>query len=67
MCDFIDYGGADYRLLPPSSGVDDLMALWKVTGEQRRGLPSRAKGQVRAQLKHPGRGDLGWSGGKAGG
>jgi hypothetical protein len=42
------------------------MALWKVTGEQRRGLPSRAKGQVRAPLKHPGRGDLGWSGGKAG-
>jgi DNA replication protein DnaC len=66
MCDFIDFGGADYRLLPPNGGVDDLIALWKVTGEQRRGLPSRAKGQVRAQLKHPGRGDLGWSGGKAG-
>ncbi len=35
MCDFIDYGGADYRLLPPNGGVDDLIALWKVTGEQR--------------------------------
>ena len=66
MCDFIEYGGADYRLLPPNGGVDDLIALWKVTGEQRSRLPSRAKGQVRAQLKHPGRAELGWSGGKAG-
>jgi hypothetical protein len=66
MCEFIDYGGADYRLLPPNGGVDDLMALWKVTGEQRGRLPSRAKGPVRAQLKNPGRAELGWSGGKAG-
>ena len=66
MCDFVDYGGADYRLLPPNGGVDDLIALWKVTGEQRGRLPSRAKGQVRAQLRHPGRAELGWSGGKAG-
>jgi DNA replication protein DnaC len=66
MCDFVDYGGADYRLLPPNGGVDDLIALWKVTGEQRGRLPSRSKGQVRAQLKHPGRAELGWSGGKAG-
>ena len=43
MCDFIDYGGADYRLLPPNGGVDDLIALWKVTGEQRGRLPSRAR------------------------
>ena len=49
----------------PNGGVDDLIALWKVTGEQRSRLPS-GEGQVRAQLKHPGRGDLGWSGGKAG-
>jgi DNA replication protein DnaC len=66
MCDFIDYSGADYRLLPPNGGVDDLVALWKVAGEQRGRLPARAKGPVRAQLKHPGKADLGWSGGKAG-
>jgi DNA replication protein DnaC len=64
MCDFIEYGGADYRLLPPNGGVDDLMALWKVAGEQKSKLPSRAKGPMRAQLK-PGK-ELGWSGGKAG-
>jgi DNA replication protein DnaC len=67
MCDFIDYSGADYRLLPPNGGVDDLLTMWKLGGDQRSRLPSRAKGQVRAQLKHPGgKPDLGWSGGKAG-
>lgn len=66
MCDFVEFGGADYRLLPPNGGVDDLIALWKVAGEQRGRLPSRAKGPVRAQLKPTGKADLGWSGGKAG-
>jgi DNA replication protein DnaC len=66
MCDFIDYGGADYRLLPPNGGVDDLIALWKVAGEQRGRLPNRTKGMARAQLKHPGKAELGWTGGKAG-
>ena len=64
MCDFIEYGGADYRLLPPNPGVDDLMALWKVAGEQKSKLPARAKGPVRAEIK-PGK-ELGWSGGKSG-
>jgi DNA replication protein DnaC len=67
MCDFVEYGGADYRLLPPNGGVDDLLAQWKVAGEQRGRLPARAKGPVRAQWKQPsGKADLGWSGGKAG-
>ena len=66
MCDFIDWRGADYRLLPPNGGVDDLLAAWTVIGEQRSRLPSRTKGQARAQLKHPGKAELGWSGGKAG-
>ena len=57
-------GGADYRLLPPNGGVDDLMALWKVAGEQKSKLPTRAKSQLRAQLK-PGK-ELGWRGGKHG-
>jgi DNA replication protein DnaC len=64
MCEFIEYGGADYRLLPPNPGVDDMIAQWKVVGEQKSKLPSRAKGPVRAQIK-PGK-ELGWSGGKAG-
>jgi DNA replication protein DnaC len=67
MCEFVEYGGADYRLLPPNGGVDDLMALWKVAGEQKAKLPSRAKGPVRAQLRpSSGKRDLGWPGGRAG-
>lgn len=67
MCDFVEYGGADYRLLPPNGGVDDLLTMWKVTGEQRNRLPNRTKGMVRAQLRRPaGNADLGWTGGKAG-
>ena len=50
------------RLGKPES--DDLMALWKVAGEQKSKLPTRAKSQLRAQLK-PGK-ELGWSGGKHG-
>jgi DNA replication protein DnaC len=66
MCDFIDYRGADYRLLPPNGGVDDLLTMWKLSGERKR-LPARTKGPVRAQLKdRPVQGELGWSGGKAG-
>jgi DNA replication protein DnaC len=67
MCDFVEYGGADYRLLPPNGSVDDLLTMWKVTGEQRSRLPNRTKGMVRAQLRNPGgKADLGWTGGKAG-
>jgi len=67
MCDFLEFDGADYRHLPPNGGVDDLVAMWKVK-PSRRTLPARAKGPIRAQLRHPeGKGrDLGWSGGRAG-
>ena len=66
MCEFIDWGGADYRLLPTNGSAEDLLAQWKVMGEQRSRLPSRAKGTLRAQLKNDGRAELGWTGGKAG-
>jgi len=65
MCDFIEYGGADYRLLPPNGGVDDLVMLWQRNPKRRATLPARAKGPIRAQLKPPAK-ELGWSGGKAG-
>ena len=66
MCEFINWGGADYRLLPTNGSAEDLLAQWKVMGEQRSRLPSRAKGTLRAQLKNDGRAELGWTGGKAG-
>jgi hypothetical protein len=70
MCDFLEYSGADYRLLPPNGGADDLKMQWermKAAGS-KRSLPTKSKGPIRAQLHQPeGRGrDLGWTGGKAG-
>jgi DNA replication protein DnaC len=67
MCDFMVMDGGDYRELPANGGVDDLIALWKT---RKKVLPSRSSGQARAQLRGPhpkdGRGDLKWSGGRAG-
>ena len=68
MCDFIEYDGADYRHLPENGGPEDLVMLWKRTRgtSGRRGLPGRAKGPIRAQMKYSGKRELGWPGGKAG-
>lgn len=63
MCEFLEYEGGDYRMLPANSGPDDLATLWK-TARRRRPLPSRAQGQARAQLREPK--ELKWPGGKAG-
>jgi DNA replication protein DnaC len=66
MCEFLHIDGADFRERPVNAGDDDLIALWKMRSNARA-LPSRSKGQLRAQLKrHDGKADLGWTGGKAG-
>ena len=63
MCEFVVMDGADYRELPNNGGVDDLMAMWKM---RKKTLPSPRSGrQARAQLRD-GKGDLKWSGGRAG-
>ena len=64
MCEFIVLDGADYREMPTNGGVDDLMAMWKM---RKKGLPAPGRGgrQARAQLRD-GKGDLKWSGGRAG-
>jgi DNA replication protein DnaC len=68
MCEFLEYDGPDYRNLPPNAGADDLFKLWKA--QPRRKLPARTTGQARAQLRTPkhdkDKGDLKWSGGRAG-
>jgi len=69
MCDFVYLDGADYRELPPNGGVDDLINLSKLRSKAARkpSLPSRTSGQARAQIREKdGRGDLKWSGGRAG-
>ncbi len=63
MCEFLEYDGGDYRMLPANGGPDDLAMLWK-KGRGRRTLPSRAHGPARAQLREPR--ELNWPGGKAG-
>ena len=49
MCDFLEFDGGDYRMLPPNSGPQDLAALWQMN-KGRRALPSRTRGPARAQL-----------------
>jgi DNA replication protein DnaC len=67
MCEFLHVDAADFRERPTNAGDDDLISMWKMRSN-RKTLPSRSKGPIRAQLKSPeGRGrDLGWTGGKAG-
>jgi len=68
MCEFVEMDGADYRERPLNAGPEDLVAMWK----RRKDLPTPARvgRQARAQLRQPavrdGKGDLKWSGGRAG-
>jgi DNA replication protein DnaC len=68
MCEFIEYDGGDYRMLPANGGPDDLTTLWKKRGH--RALPSRAYRPARAEMRQPAEAresrDLKWPGGKAG-
>lgn len=72
MCEFLEYDGGDFRMLPANGGADDLEMLWK-RGRNRRTLPSRAQGQARADVRGtrpaaeagPSR-EIRWPGGKAG-
>jgi DNA replication protein DnaC len=68
MCEFLEFDGADFRHAPPNAGGDDLLTMWKAKAPGRRTLPTRSKGPVRAQMKHPDTKErpLGWTGGKAG-
>jgi DNA replication protein DnaC len=69
MCEFLEYDGGDYRMLPANGGPDDLATLWK-QHRGRRGLPARAYRPARAEMREtpPDRRDsreLKWPGGKA--
>jgi len=64
MCEFVVMDAADYRERPENAGPEDLMAMWKM--RRKAPLPSPRGGrQARAQLRD-GKGDLKWSGGRAG-
>ena len=63
MCEFLEYDGGDFRMMPSNGGPDDLATLWK-NSRRKRALPTRAQGQARAQIREPK--ELKWPGGKAG-
>ena len=63
MCEFLEYDGGDFRMMPANGGADDLATLWK-KGKGRRALPTRTHGPARAQLREPK--ELKWPGGKSG-
>jgi DNA replication protein DnaC len=67
MCDFLDLEGADYRMLLSNEGVPALKRNWaerRMHGKLEQ--PSRANRQAKAVLRHDGKADLKWSGGRAG-
>ena len=64
MCEFLEYGGPDYREFEYPPTGKDLFQRWKAQPRGAR-LPRRTTTRARAQLRHD-RLDLGWSGGKAG-
>jgi DNA replication protein DnaC len=67
MCEFLEYDGGDYRMMPSNGGPDDLATLWK-RGRGRRALPTRTSRRARAQIREPREPrELNGPGGKAGG
>ncbi len=69
MCEFVELDGADYRERPDNATSDDLIALWKrrKMADSPSTLPTpRGSGrQARAQVRDN-KGELKWSGGRAG-
>ena len=63
MCEFVVMDAADYRERPDNAGPEDLVAMWKM--RKKSTLPAPRGRQARAQLRD-GKGDLKWSGGRAG-
>lgn len=66
MCEFLEYGGPDYRDFEYPPSAEDLFRAWK--SRPRKHLPKRTSSRARARLKDTskeGQLELGWSGGKA--
>jgi hypothetical protein len=64
MCEFVTLEAVDYRVAGPDATPEDLARLDRHGRSPASRLPARTKGPARAQLHD--RGDLKWSGGKAG-
>jgi DNA replication protein DnaC len=66
MCDFLELEGADYRMLMPNEGADALKRNWEERQMRGRLPQTRPQRQAKAQLRHDGKADLKWPGGRAG-
>jgi DNA replication protein DnaC len=67
MCELMHLDAADYRERPTNAGVEDLVSMWKMRKKAPLPSPRAAGRQARAQLREKdGKGDLKWSGGRAG-
>jgi DNA replication protein DnaC len=64
MCEFVTLEAVDYRVAGPDATPEDLSRLDRHGRPPASRLPARTKGPARAQLRD--KGDLKWSGGKAG-
>ncbi|MGE3275593.1 MAG: ATP-binding protein [Vicinamibacterales bacterium] len=77
MCDWVEMGGVDMRELPPHPSAEDIERWHRTSpasphnlrrdggqGQNRAGLPPRARGMAKAKLQGPA--ELRWTGGKAG-
>jgi DNA replication protein DnaC len=65
MCVFVEMDGGDYRERPKNHTTKDLLELWETSPKDRSRATVRRPGQLKASLRE-GRGDLKWSGGRAG-
>lgn len=65
MCEFVVMDAADYRERPDNASPEDLVAMWKMRSKGPLPAPRGSGRQARAQLRD-GKGDLKWSGGRAG-
>ncbi len=66
MCEFVTMDAVDFRMAGPDATPEDLARLDKHGRAVTTRLPARTKGPARAQLRDRDKGDLKWSGGKAG-
>ena len=66
MCEFVTLEAVDYRVAGPDATPEDLARLDRHGRPPASRLPARTKGPARAQLRDRDKGDLKWSGGKAG-
>ena len=58
MCEFLEYDGGDYRMLPANGGADDLATLWKRNARPPRAAGARARARPAPQIREPQRAEV---------